>query len=109
MVVEVLEPQSDGDQFGGWIARAKSGNVYSEGTGGFTKPIKEFSPAVKIRSSHGLVAAQRPDGSWVARGPDNDITREMAEKINSMGVAPDLDMHFSRGYMKIIVWLEPRP
>ncbi|MDF1816477.1 MAG: hypothetical protein P1V20_30025 [Verrucomicrobiales bacterium] len=97
--------------YGNWIAIGSSGKIYAEKLGGFKQPAEDWPLARAIRIpgnfASEVVALQKLDGSWEARGKDD----ELRGFLSKLGPAIDLDvciqMEKGKIHQKIVVWAEP--
>lgn len=99
-----------GKLHGKWIAIGASGNVYADKLGGFAVPHAEWSPARDIRFPdvrNDTVLLQKPDGSWVAHGSDEELKAFLFQ----LGPAVDLDVCLveedGKVLHRIVTWAEP--
>lgn len=64
----------------------------------------DATPAIAVRAGESMFAAQRPDGTWRAWGPSDEVVAKVAE----IGHAIDLDLHSDpQGKIAYMMWIEP--
>jgi len=68
-----------------------------------TKAPSSSGPFVAVRAGRGMVAAQKPDGSWIAWGESDAL----AERVSSLGHVIDLDLDYDSKESELLMWIEP--